>query len=338
MNNKVKQEQLEKAMIDQMMGLLKTIYSNKSSDEYKSHGDITKSSIYNDLENDIAGLRVIKKLPSTDVTDIKNLFNVLHRPIFSKMVTEYIMEPNERNAIFTAVYTVGFRVLVAEVERIITCTITTDKGIEYRPNKLKKKENMVPFIRAYNNNIEERLDNYIRMAYRKNGGKSVNESYDFTQEGVGDVALSLYKIGFRTGKNIIVKFIYEPIKTFFRGITSINPLVMINTFLTRSYEKKVEKFEEISDLYLATKLAYEDYMKIPSTQRNKKIESKYLKNMDKYNIKMQNLAATLIHYDERAQVEAAKLAASDNADNDTSTNDNTDSSSGDPSGNEDYGF
>lgn len=333
MNNKVKSEQLEKAMIDQMLGLLKTIYSNKSSDEYKSHGDITKSSVYNDLENDIAGLRVIKKLPSTDVTDIKNLFNVLHRPIFSKMVTEYIMEPNERNAIFTAVYTVGFRVLVAEVERIITCTITTDKGIEYRPNKLKKKENMVPFIRAYNNNIEERLDNYIRMTYRKNGGKSVNESYDFTQEGVGDVAMKGALFLTKKTTDFVTSYFVLPIKKFFQGITSINPLVMINTFLTRSYEKKVEKFEEISDLYLATKLAYEDYMKIPNTQRNKKIESKYLKNIDKYNIKMQNLAATLIHYDERAQVEAAKLAEINNT-----NNDNTDSSSGDPSGNEDYGF
>ena len=48
-NNNVKQELMEKNMIDIMAQSLKDIYSNKSSDEYKSHGDITLVSEYNNM-------------------------------------------------------------------------------------------------------------------------------------------------------------------------------------------------------------------------------------------------------------------------------------------------
>ena len=57
-------------------------------------------------------------------------------------------------------------------------------------------------------------------------------------------------------------------------------------------------------MYEATKQAYDDYMKIPEAQRKQKVESKYLKNIDKYNIRMQNLKAKIDHYDSRAIEEA----------------------------------
>ena len=80
--------------------------------------------------------------------------------------------------------------------------------------------------------------------------------------------------------------------------------------LTRSYDNKVKKFEEVSAMYNATKEAYAEYMKIPKANRKEKIESKYMKNIDKYNIKMQNLAAQIEHYDSRAKEEIKDLKAS----------------------------
>ena len=45
-------------------------------------------------------------------------------------------------------------------------------------------------------------------------------------------------------------------------------------------------------------------MKIPEKDRNKKIESNYVKNIEKYNIKMGNLKAKIDHFDSRALEEA----------------------------------
>jgi hypothetical protein len=72
----------------------------------------------------------------------------------------------------------------------------------------------------------------------------------------------------------------------------------------RSYDRKVEKFEEVSAMYEATKQAYEDYLRIPESDRKRKIESNYKKNLEKYNIKMNNLKAQIDHYDSRAMEEA----------------------------------
>ena len=48
-------------------------------------------------------------------------------------------------------------------------------------------------------------------------------------------------------------------------------------------------------------------MKIPAAQRNKKVESKYVKNMERYNISMQNLAAQIEHNNQRAKKESADV-------------------------------
>jgi hypothetical protein len=53
-------------------------------------------------------------------------------------------------------------------------------------------------------------------------------------------------------------------------------------------------------MYNATKKAYDEYVKIPEAQRKKKIESRYIKDLDKYNIKMKNLKAQIDHYDSRS--------------------------------------
>ena len=142
-----------------MIENLNSIYSNRSSDEYKSHGNITLSQKYSDIEKMISNLTLIKKFPKEEASDLKILFSTLHRPVFNKMVTEYIAEPNDKNVIFTAVYTVGYRVLIGELSRIYASTeATTSTGIVYKPDKISRRADMNSFIKVYNANLEQRLD------------------------------------------------------------------------------------------------------------------------------------------------------------------------------------
>ena len=211
------------------------------------------------------------------------------------MVTEYLVSPNERNTTFTTVYTVGYRLLVGELSRIFASTEATDKGITYKPDKISRKENAKWLIKHFNGSLEQQLDTYIRS--HANKLKPV-------QEAVSDVADAF---GVVSG---IVSTVFEVIGLVFRGAREINPISFINAMLTKSYDNKVKKFEDVSAMYYATKDAYDEYMKLPASQRKEKIESKYIKNIDKYNIKMQNLAAQIEHYDQRAKEEIKDIKSS----------------------------
>lgn len=314
---------VENQMISTMLSMLKNIYSNRSSDEYKSHGDITKSSEYSTIEKMVSDLSTLKKFSKTEASDLKSLFNTLHRPVFKKMVTEYINEPNDRNTIFTAVYTVGFRVLVGELSRIFSSTVATDNGIEYKPDKVSKKNNMNKLIRYINNDIEKRIDAYIKT--NKNTSVPMDEATaNVVQEGVGTAI--------KTGVMFVGKAIPKVlgfVSNTFSAAKELNPVSFINAILSHHYDKKVQKFEDVAALYEATKEAYEEYMKIPQAQRSKKIESKYVKNMEKYNIKMNNIYATIKHYDQRSIEEAPDEPADSSSSTSTkpsdSSNDNNDS-------------
>ena len=74
-----------------------------------------------------------------------------------------------------------------------------------------------------------------------------------------------------------------------------------------SYDKKVSQLGNVAQMYEATKKAYEDYMKIPESQRQKKVESKYIKAMEKYNIQMNNLSAQIEHFNSRAKKESEEV-------------------------------
>ena len=74
-----------------------------------------------------------------------------------------------------------------------------------------------------------------------------------------------------------------------------------------SYDKKIDALGNVSKMYEETKKAYEEYMKLPETQRNKKVEAKYIQNMEKYNISMQNLAAQIEHFNQRAKKESGEV-------------------------------
>lgn len=292
---KTKSEEKETAIMEHMNHALSEIYKNKSADEYKMHGDITQSSEYETIERMVSDLKILKGFSKTEADDIKMLFLTLHRPVFKKMVTEYLASPNERNTTFTTVYTVGYRLLVGELSRIFASTEATDKGIAYKPDKISRKENAKWLIKHFNGSLEQQLDTYIRS--HANKMKPV-------QEAVSEVADAF---GVVSG---IVSTVFEVIGLVFKGAREINPISFINAMLTRSYDNKVKKFEDVSAMYYATKDAYDEYMKLPASQRKEKIESKYIKNIDKYNIKMQNLAAQIEHYDQRAKEEVKDIKSS----------------------------
>ena len=292
---KNKSAETETAMMDHMNHALVEIYKNKSSDEYKMRGDISISSEYSTIERMVSDLKILKGFPSSEADDIKMLFLTLHRPVFKKMVSEYVASPNERNQTFTTVFTVGYRLLVGELSRIFASTEATDKGISYKPDKISRKENAKWLIRHFNKSLEQKIDTYIRSHANKQ--KPVQEALVEISDGFGAVAG-------------IVATVFDVIGLVFTGAKELNPISFINAMLTRSYDNKVKKFEEVSAMYNATKEAYAEYMKIPKAERKEKIESKYMKNIDKYNIKMQNLAAQIEHYDSRAKEEVKDIKSS----------------------------
>ena len=59
-------DQIQKAIVN-VMKELNDIYKNKSSDEYKMAGDITKSPVYDGIESAVANLSTLKGFPKQDV-------------------------------------------------------------------------------------------------------------------------------------------------------------------------------------------------------------------------------------------------------------------------------
>ena len=306
--------------IDRIMTCLKDIYSNKSSDEYKCHGDIAKSPQYERIEYSVAQLSTIKSYPDNDAKALKNLFNSLHRPIFGKMVTAYLAKPDDRNIIFTTIFTVGYRLLIGELARIFASTEATERGITYKPDKISRKESVMPLVRLFNDDLEKRIDEMITRAYKEQ--KMTVQEASILEE-LGAAANSL--VG-------IIENVFGFLGGIFKSAAALNPVALMSAILSRSYDKKVQKYVEVSALYEATKKQYDEYMKIPAAQRKKRIEHNYVKMMEKYNIKMNNLKANIDHYDLRAKNDAehksskASSSASDNKAN-TKTDGGPESSS-----------
>jgi hypothetical protein len=390
--------------------MLRDIYTNKSSDEYKMKGDITKSPSYSKIEEMIADLKTLKGYSKQDADDITKMFHTLHRPAFKAMVKEYIMEQNDKNTLFTATFTVGYRILVGELARIYASTEATDKGIVYKPDKLSRKSDASRMIKLYNEKLEQTLNSYVADMKKFNRESAVNESYLtmicdnlFVETDViipHDAKASFESLAREKAKDSVKvddffgsdkdekncvkpekeewapdqsdKSTVEPVKEeaddtdapesegtdepvqetvasglttvaagladatgklasygtsigiiamsvgiiagLFKGVNAIfkgfNPIADINNLFMSSYEKKIKQLSSVSALYEETKRAYEDYMKNPDSMRSKKVENKYLKNMEKYNITMNNLAAQIEHYNERSKKESAEFVSS----------------------------
>lgn len=282
---------VDKVYVDNILSELEDIYNNKSSDEYKCKGDITKSPNYDNIDYNIAKLSSIKGFPEKDITVLKTTFNTLHRPIFHKMVVSYLEKPDEKNIIFTTAFTVGYRLLVGELSRIVASTEATDHGLVYKPGKVERSD-MVSFMKKYNSDLDKKLDDAIKRAHIELK-KTVQESATLEAIGAGAGAV----VG-------VIESVFGFISNIFKSAASLNPISLISAVLSRSYDKKVEKYEKICKEYEAAQKAYDEYKKIPVTQRKQRIEHKYTKMIEKYNIKMGNLKAQIDHYDLRAMNDA----------------------------------
>lgn len=300
----INEEKLQK-MTKQMAKDIKKIYSNKSTDEYKMHGDITKAVCYETLESLINDLRTLKHFPSGEATDIKTMFMTLHRPVWKKMVTAYIASPDKRNTAYTIAFTLGYRVLRGELARIYSSTEATEKGVVYKPDKIARKEYILRFIRYYNAHLENMIEDAIKRVDNEKAIESIKQ-----ESAVSTVAINIVDA---------ISIMATVVGNIFRTAAEVNPIAFISALLTRAYDKKVERYDTVCAMYQATKEAYAEYMKIPEKERNKKVESKYIKNMEKYNIKMNNLKAQIEHYDQRAQEDAKDLFAGNDIDDDDET-------------------
>jgi len=301
----------EKDYENKMVALLvelEHVYGNKSSDEYKMCGDITKSKAYGAIENMIANLSTLKGINKNDVTNLKSMFNALHRPIYKKMVTEYLNGPNDRNSLFTCIFTCGYRVLVGELSRIFASTVATDKGLIYKPDKISKSESAAKFIVAFNKDMDKKVDEYIR---KNNTSAKIKQEAYVVQEGIIGNAVGAVA-AFITNHEILALFpaLTDLCDFIFGPRSELNPISFMHFLLSTHYDKKVAKFQKAEAMYEETKKAYEEYMRIPAVDRKKKIESKYVNMMKKYNIQMENLRAELKHYDSRAMADVKEKANS----------------------------
>ncbi len=292
-------DQIQKAIVN-VMKELNDIYKNKSSDEYKMAGDITKSPVYDGIESAVANLSTLKGFPKQDVSDYQNLFNALHKPMYKKMVAEYLKSPNEQNTAFTTIFTLGYRTLLGDLSRIYAATEATESGIVYHPDQAAKQRALTKsFIKAFNKNIDDEYN----KAVRRNGNKPKmhQEGALFSAIGSGVTALSTFSRAHELGP--ITAFFRDIFNFIFGARKELNPISFISHRLTKSYDSLVDRFEDTQKMYNATKEAYEEYKNSPG-RKDMAIEGRYLRNLKKYNIAMKTLQAKLAHYDSRAQAEA----------------------------------
>jgi len=280
---------------------LKTVYNNKSSDEFKMGGDITKAPEYKRIKERISELGNLQGFPKESITEIKKLFETLHRQIFKQMVSEYIkaQEPNDDNIFYTALYTVGYRMLIGELARIFASTVIDEKKkvIIYKPDKISREKSMERTIAIFNTELDKAIDQFNK----------IRKQSEVKQEGAVGDALEFAATNLRSLLGQSGKFLVR----FIAGIATgrYNPMSFVGTALSAGYTAKVKSFDSVCAHYEEAKRALEDYKKIPSHKQNAETIKKYEKLIDKYNIKMQNLKAKLEHYDQRAIADAeAKMS------------------------------
>lgn len=313
-------EQVENQMVTMMLYNIQSIYKNKSSDEYKMAGDITKSPEYKSIEKMVTDLKTLKGYPKSEAQDISTMFATLHKPVFKECVQAYLTEPDDRNSLYTAMFTVGYRVLVGELARIYASTEATDKGLVYKPDKISRRSDIAAFIKSYDKDLNKRIDDYIREknsshvksykeAFSEVNEDFVKESYiDYNeialvyQEGVMDAIKGGVNDALGLVTNVI-NFFLGGIRTIFHGCKELNPISFINAVLMNSYQKKVDAFHDTVKAYEETKKAYEEYMKLPSAKRKPEIENRYRQMIERYNIAVEDRRAAIKDYDQRAIAE-----------------------------------
>lgn len=278
-----------------MIKLLDDIYKNKSSDEYNMMGDITKSKVYNTLETQIANLKTLKNFPPQEANDYQRMFDNLHKPMYKKLVVEFLKTPNEKNTTFTALFTVGYRVLIGDLSAIYASTEATENGIVYTPGKVQgTNPRSRVFIHDFTKNLEEEYNKVIRM----NGSRPKMHQEAALLNAVGSATTGLAMFIQSRELGPVTAFLSDVFGGIFGHRKELNPLAYANDKLTQRYDSQIEKFEDISKLYNATKEAYEEYKSQPG-RKSFGVEGRYLRNMKKYQLQMLRAKAQLDHFDSR---------------------------------------
>lgn len=175
-DKKINYEASKEALIANGLHMIKLIYENRSSDEYKSHGDIKLVSEYHSIDKMVNDLPMIKKLPEDNAKNVKQLFLTLHRDVWSKQVSAYIVKPDEVNSVYTAFYTVGYRILVAELGAIYASIDYKDDGtMVYNPDKLTERKDMSEFIGCFNDDLDKNIAEFAKNIKIEGGPEPTNE-------------------------------------------------------------------------------------------------------------------------------------------------------------------
>lgn len=283
---------------------LKRIYKNKSGDEYKMKGDIKNHPCYDILKRDIDKLgEGIKNAPTKVITGAKDMFASLHKPIWKKMIGEYMAKPNDKNTTYTALFTIGIREIIAVVMMIYSFTEATENGLVYtEPKNMSDDEKLrYDFVSKFGKDYDKIAEKWYAQADKKVKKDAPHEPKKSDKEEVTQEAAALSVITGAVDTVVgVVEGVFGILNGLFRTAASLNPVSLISACLSRSYDKKVEQYEKISKEYEAAKKAYDEYKKIPASKRKERIESNYTKMIEKYNIKMKNLKAKIDHYDTRS--------------------------------------
>lgn len=290
---------------------LKRIYSNKSGDEYKMKGDITKHPNYDRLSKDIETLGTdVKNAPTKTIAGVKDMFASLKKPIFKKQVSEFMAKPNSKNVVYATYFTIGYRYMITTIMFIQTNIKATENGLEYKaPTIPAGEQSMMEFVtkngKDYDKFVEKVYQKYEKDAKKnapvmpKKEEEKEDKKEDKKEEVTQEAAVNVlnYAAGTVVG---VIESVFGVLNGIFRTAASLNPISLISACLSRSYDKKVEQYEKVSSELEAAKKAYAEYKKLPASKRKERIESKYIKMIDKYNIKMANLKAKIDHYDTRS--------------------------------------
>ena len=281
--------------VKNMSKMLDKVYKNKSTDEYKCKGDIKKSPNYELIDEKLNKfMPTIKGYPTNQISILQNTFKELKKPIWGKMTSDYMAKPNETNIVYAGLFVVCYRFMLGEIMAACTSAEATENGFVYDGGKIdKKSQSIMDFLKKFSINPDGCVKNIINDVKKQTKGKSEEKIQQeaATVSGIGGAIEGIATIADAT---------FGAIGRVFKSALSLNPISFFSALFSRAYDKKVEKFKKFDDLYQATVEAYNEYRKLPQNKRKARIEHRYIKMMEKYNIKRENLRKQLEHYDRRA--------------------------------------
>lgn len=279
----------------ELKAAVEKVYKNKSNDEYKCKGDIKKSPNYELMDQKLnKDMPNISGYPSNNLTILQKAFKELQKPIWGKMVSEYMRKPDETNLAYAFMFSACYRGLLSEIMSAIASSEATETGFVYKPDIIENKnDRSIKILKKFTTDPDGVMKSIVAGSKKRLGGKS--------EEKIQQEAATVSAVGGAIeGVASLAEATFGAIGKVFKSALSLNPISFFSALFSRAYDKKVEKFKKFDDLYHATVEAYNEYRRIPQSKRKARIEHRYIKMMEKYNIKRENLRKQIEHYDRRA--------------------------------------